>query len=324
MHDGIAILGNLNTDLLMGPLAHAPEFGREMFVPARSLRAAGQAFYTAAALAALGHAPQLVGDVGDDAFGQQIVDDLRSAGLDTAAVRVCHGLPTGLSLALLNEQRDRAFVTHPGHLEALDMAAVAARWEHIAGRRMLLFCGYCCLPGLRPAGGEALLCRARAEGLVTVLDTGWDPGNWENGGREEVRALLRHTDVFLPNMEEARALTGRDDPDGAAAQLASWGPGTVIVKLGPAGVLGVRGGERERVPALATTVADTVGAGDCFNAGVLYALVRDWPLAEALRLGTAVAGYAIAGRQPRYATIEQARELMGCIPAAGVEGAALS
>jgi sugar/nucleoside kinase (ribokinase family) len=145
---------------------------------------------------------------------------------------------------------------------------------------------------------------------VTVLDTGWDPGNWEHGGREEVRAMLRHTDIFMPNMEEARALTGRDDPDGAAAQLATWGPGMVIVKLGPDGALGLRDGARVRVPALATPVADTVGAGDCFNAGVLYALVRDWPLAESLRLGTAVAGYAIAGRHPRYATIEQARELM--------------
>lgn len=316
----IAIVGNLNSDLLLGPLAKLPTFGHEAFVTGRSLRAAGQAFTTALALATLGAPPQLVGAVGDDVFGAQIISELRGAGIDVGGVHTCAGLPTGLSVALLDEQGDRAFVTHPGHLEALDALAVLAHWERVAGCRLLLLCGYFCLPGLRPHGGVALLRRAQDAGLRTVLDTGWDPGDWATGARGEVRALLRHTTIFLPNREEACALSRQDEPEDAAAELATWGPDTVIVKLGADGALGWRGGEIVHVPARPTVVADTVGAGDCFNAGALYALANDWPLDGALRLGTAVAGYAIAGQDPRYPTLERAQALMAAPSPAGRGG----
>ena len=308
---GISVVGNLNMDLLMGPLARPPEFGREMFVAERSLRSAGQVFYTVAALAALGHPPRLVADVGDDAFGSRIIDDLRAYGIDVGDVRVCADMPTGLSVALLDERRDRAFVTHAGHLAALDAASVQARWSRLAGSALLLYCGHCCLPGMRPTGGVEMLRRARAEGIATALDTGWDPDDWDRGGRDEVRAMLEYTDVFMPNLEEAHALTGLREASAAAEQLAAWGARTVIVKLGGEGALALRNGERVRVPVLPVTVADTVGAGDSFNAGALYALARGWPLTDVLRLGGAVAAYAISGHSPRCATIEQARELMG-------------
>src|SRR5579871_6129729 len=103
MGSGIAIVGNLNMDLLMGPLKRAPEFGRESFVAERSLRTGGQAFYPAIALAALGEPPYLISEVADDVFGLQILDDLRAGGVAVEAVRVCAGQPTGLSVALLNE-----------------------------------------------------------------------------------------------------------------------------------------------------------------------------------------------------------------------------
>jgi len=312
-HDGaarVAIVGNLNMDLLLGPLAHPPTFGHEAFVAEQSLRPAGQAFQTAMALAALGDSPCLVGDVGDDPFGAGIAAALRAGGVSVAGVHTCPGRSTGLSVALFDERRDRAFVTHLGHLEELDDTAVMDRWGHIAGCRFLLLCGYFCLPGMRASGGEALR-RARADGMTTVLDTGWDPDGWTASTREEIRVLLRQIDIFMPNQDEAHALTGLTDPAAAAAELASWGPATTIVKLGPDGALGRRHSAYERVAALPTAVADTVGAGDAFNAGALYALARGRPLATVLRVGVAVASHAIARREPRYATVEHLRNVLG-------------
>ena len=104
-HDGaarVAIVGNLNMDLLLGPLAHPPTFGHEAFVAEQSLRPAGQAFQTAMALAALGDSPCLVGDVGDDPFGAGIAAALRAGGVSVAGVHTCPGRSTGLSVALFD------------------------------------------------------------------------------------------------------------------------------------------------------------------------------------------------------------------------------
>lgn len=320
MQPSIAIVGNLNLDLLMGPLERPPEFGREVFVGERSLRTGGQAFYPAIALAALGDAPCLISEVGDDAFGRQILDDLRAGGVDTGTVRVCAGRPTGLSVALLNEQRDRAFITHAGHLAEMSAGSIMEHWASLTTCRFMLLCGYNILPGLRPDGGLAVMRLAHDAGLTTVLDTGWDPDDWRTGMREEVLAMLPHTSIFMPNWEEARALTGLDDPADAAREMVGYGAQMVILKLGPDGALALGGGRRLRVGTLPTVVADTVGAGDSFNAGTLYALAHDWPLDAALRLGAAVAGYAIADHAPRYPTLEQARGLMAQVPVIGTGG----
>ncbi|MGH2386870.1 MAG: carbohydrate kinase family protein, partial [Chloroflexota bacterium] len=298
--------GNLLVDLVLGPLARFPAFGQEVVVAERAIRSAGQAFTTAVALAALGDAPNLISAVGDDDLGARILADLRAGAVATDLITVEASRPTGLTVALLNTHRDRAFVTHLGHLDAFCANTVFAHWADIAGSRYLLFCGYGNLPAMQPSGGMLILDWAKAEGLITVLDTGWDPDNWQLGAREEVWEMLRATDIFLPNLEEARALTGLDDTAQAAHQLASAGPGTVIIKLGPEGAIGYRDGKLIHAQAVPTIVKDTVGAGDAFNAGILFALTRDWSLADALSLGTAVAGYTITGHEARHPTITQA------------------
>jgi ribokinase/argininosuccinate lyase len=220
-------------------------------------------------------------------------------------------------VALLNEQRDRAFITHAGHLSEMTADSIMGQWASLAACRFLLFCGYNILPGLRPDGGLAVMRRAHEAGLSTVLDTGWDPDDWRSGMREEVLAMLPYTSIFMPNREEARALTGLDDPDDAARALVGHGAHMVILKLGPDGALALHGGRRLRVGTLPTVVADTVGAGDSFNAGALFALAYGWPLEATLRLGAVVAGYAIADHTPRYPTLDQARDLMAQVPLAG-------
>lgn len=306
----IAIVGNINVDLLLGPLSHPPVFGHEVFVAERTLRSGGQGFYPAVALAALGTAPRLVTDIGNDLFGSQMLTELREAGVDCTAIRQLPDYPTGLSVALLDQQRDRAFVTHLGHLAALTVESLQERWAWLAEARLLLYCGQNCLPGMRPSGGVELLRQARSAGLLTAVDTGWDADDWRTNGRAEIRALLEYTDIYLPNHEEASALTGESDPARAARHLAEWGAGTVIIKCGPQGALAWQSERLIEIPAYTTTVVDTVGAGDSFNAGVLYGLARDWPLAKALRLGSYVAGRAISGQSPRYPSFEEARQAL--------------
>nr|MBA2381602.1 carbohydrate kinase family protein [Chloroflexota bacterium] len=137
------------------------------------------------------------------------------------------------------------------------------------------------------------LAKARAGGATTSFDTNWDPAErWEGVG-----PMLAATDVFFPNAEEARRLTGRTDVEEAARELARIGataPGRadggplVVVKLGREGALACRAtGPIERTLAMPIEAIDTTGAGDSFNAGFLRVWLRGGSVAEGLRSGAA-------------------------------------
>jgi sugar/nucleoside kinase (ribokinase family) len=134
------------------------------------------------------------------------------------------------------------------------------------------------------AGLPDLFARARAAGLTTSLDPGWDPaGEWDAALGDALDA----TDVFLPNAAEACRITGAADPGAALEALAARVP-TVAVKLGAAGAIAAAGDERARAAA-PTGIApvDTTGAGDSFAAGFLRAGREGLSLAERLRLAVA-------------------------------------
>jgi sugar/nucleoside kinase (ribokinase family) len=83
---------------------------------------------------------------------------------------------------------------------------------------------------------------------------------------------------------------------------------TLAVKLGARGALGVRGGQQIYVPSIPVQVADTVGAGDSFDAGFIYGYLHGWSLEKALRFANAcgalsTTGYGGTAAQP---TAEQA------------------
>jgi sugar/nucleoside kinase (ribokinase family) len=100
--------------------------------------------------------------------------------------------------------------------------------------------------------------------------------------------VLPHTDVFLPNAEEAMQIARSPSPVSAARTLAAHGP-IVAVKLGHEGALGARPtGELTRVAAVSGVVpVDTIGAGDSFDAGFLAGLVSGESVEQALSLGCA-------------------------------------
>ncbi|HMJ94895.1 MAG TPA: PfkB family carbohydrate kinase, partial [Thermoleophilaceae bacterium] len=100
--------------------------------------------------------------------------------------------------------------------------------------------------------------------------------------------------LLLPNVEEARALTGEHDPERAARALAARF-GEVVVTLGSDGALWTDGGESVRCDAVPVeTVVDSTGAGDAFAAGLLAARMEGAAPAEALAAGAGLAARAVS------------------------------
>ena len=99
---------------------------------------------------------------------------------------------------------------------------------------------------------------------------------------EGVVDVLQALDIFVPNETEAVQFTGTADAEAALEVLARH-VRTVVIKCGANGAIAIHEGHRYTVPAPRVEVVDTTGAGDSFNAGLIYGVLHGAPFEEALR-----------------------------------------
>jgi sugar/nucleoside kinase (ribokinase family) len=191
----------------------------------------------------------------------------------------------------LSRGGDRAILTALGAVASLTVAdiprALLARSRHVHVSALFL------LPDSLWPGLAATLASARAAGAATSLDSNWDPsGRWRD---ERLSAVMAQASLLLPNEAEALALSGTTDLDAAVPALLAAGS-ALVVKLGERGALCADGSVIQHVSLPPVTPADTTGAGDCFNAGLITGLLQGLPLPRAAALGCAAG--ALSTRAP--------------------------
>jgi sugar/nucleoside kinase (ribokinase family) len=288
----LTVIGCVQADVVMSPVTDLPAPGGTLLTERMTTRVGGAGANAALAAVEAGMQVRLVGCVGDDQLGAWMREQLAPAGLADELVVVA-GETTGLTVALESPARDRSFLTYLGVNARWDPATIP---DDALTCDNLLLCDYFVAPPLRGEPARRLLDTARARGARTFLDTSWDPDGFSSETRAEVSALLPSVDVFVPNEVEARALAnGTDDAVRAAHALQVVSGGWVVVKLGPRGCVAVGpDGAELAVPAPAVTVADTTGAGDAFNSGLVQALADGASWHDALATATRFATEIIA------------------------------
>ena len=294
----VLTFSDMCVDLVMSGNDLVPQFGQvEKLVDDYLVELGGSCNIFACQAAKLGLSTAVAGRVGDDVFGELIVRRLRECGVDVGRVVVDPALKTGLGVALC-PPGDRAILTYMGTIDAVHPADVTE--ELLLSARHLHHGSYFLHRNLR-AAIPRLFRRARELGLSTSLDTNWDP---EEAWGDDLRLVLPHTDVFLPNVQEALRISRANSINDAAARLLDLGVGVVAIKGGTGGSWVFTAGQSMHLPVEPVTGGDTIGAGDSFDAGFLYGWLRDEPLerclAAATRCGRGVASRTggLAG-QPR-------------------------
>ena len=274
----LLVLGEANVDLIVTAQDPTPAYGQEKLVQDLILTVGGSASIFACQAAALGLYTALASVVGQDEFGDYMVRALAERGVGTQYIRRAAGLKTGATVSLTTAH-DRALLTYPGTIAALDGSMIERQWLQQA--RHVHAASYFLQPALAQ-DLPALLAEARSGGATVSMDTGWDPaGRWDSG----LHQALAQVDIFLPNEVEAQRITGLGSIEDALARLAEQIP-TVVVKLGADGAIARRGEEIVRVAPIPVQVVDTTGAGDSFDAGFVYGCLQGLPLAECLEFGT--------------------------------------
>ncbi len=305
----ILVAGEINPDLILSGDV-VPSFGQvEKLVDSAFLTIGSSSAIFACGAARLGLKVAFVGVCGNDVFGQFMLDEMQRHNVNVSNVVVLPVEQTGLSVILnqsithgtgTNSSSDRAILTHSGLISSLKVEDVTESLLHQS--RHLHVGSYFLQTGLQP-GLPGLFAHAHSLGLTTSLDPNWDPsGKWL-----AFDELLRQVDVFLPNENEALALTGVVSINAAVNELRQK-CGTVAIKLGAQGALACRGEETAHVSALKLQVVDTIGAGDTFDAGFLYGYLFGWNLEKALSLAVVSGSLSTrtAGGTSAQPTLEEA------------------
>ena len=297
----LAVVGNVNVDLIMGPVLPWPKPGTETIVDHSDLRIGGAAGNVALAWQALGRDYQIAANTGKDHFG----DWLRRAFAPMSDNWPIADTDTTISVGLTHHDSERTFFTTRGHLAELTWAQVRTLidWPRLAGGKLLV-CGTFVSDAL-VQDYDALFDFARRHKVKVALDTGWPTNGWTAETIRRVRGWLGQCDCLLLNEAETRELSGGCVPDQAPANLLPLMPAgaVVAVKCGAAGVVAqTDGGPLLRVPAPAVQALDTIGAGDIFNAAFMAAWSDGLAVATCLERGVTTASTAISTSPRQYGT----------------------
>jgi sugar/nucleoside kinase (ribokinase family) len=279
----VLCVGILVADIVGQPIDAYPERGKLALVPRMELHSGGCAANTGIALGKLGVSTQIVGRVGRDGFGDFMVGELERHGLDANGVIRDPEANTSATMVLVHSDAERSFLHYLGANTRLTETDVAP--EQLESVQLLHVAGSFLMPKLDGEPTARLLADARRRGLITCLDTCWDAqGRWMS----VLAPCLPHLDHLVPSIEEARQITGQNEPGAIAGVLHDAGVGTVVLKMGEDGCYVSSQEGAFALPALSVDAVDALGAGDAFAAGYIAGLVQEWDLERTARLATAV------------------------------------
>lgn len=252
------------------------------------------------AAARLGARCAYITQVGDDAFGHELLALWQREKVDTEGVRVVPGGQTGLYFVThhpgghdgghqFSYRRSGSPATQltPGHLPRALLART--QWLHMSGISLAIS-GTAC---------DAVLdavALARAEGARVSFDLNHRPRLCA-GARAlaMARAVLQQCDLFLASLDEIHALTGIGQPDAVIDWAHAQGAARVALKLGAQGCRVSDGQMRASLPPHPVQTLDTEGVGDSFAGACLAQLAHGVPLAQAAQAANVAAALSTRG-----------------------------
>lgn len=281
----VACAGILVADIFANPIPRLPNPGELTTTSSLVTSVGGSAANTAVTLRILGHEVDVVGNVGSDMQGDFVVSELQRRGIGVSRIRRSVHCPTSGTVILNVVGEDRRYLHSIG--ANAEFASDDFDFSLFDCAKVLYFGGYLALPAFRAADLTELLRAAKRRGLTTVVDVTMPAGT--SYGIADIASVLRYTDYFLPNCEEAARLTGVADCCGQAKRLSELNPECVVViTRGAQGPLVKWRGRFFETPPFRMESVDESGAGDAFAAGLIAAVLRGWDLEAVLMFAAAV------------------------------------
>jgi ribokinase len=279
----IVVFGSINMDLV----AHTPrlpEPGETLIGRSFTTVPGGKGANQAVACARLGDPVKLVGRVGGDVFGMELLAHLQAQGVDVDYVSREESISSGVALIAVDDRAENNIIVVPGANGRVGQSDLLLLDTVLNQAQLLL------LQLEIPLEIVVAATRLAHERGVKVM---LDPAP----AQELPAEIYHHVDILTPNETEVASLTGIvvgsiEDAALAAGKLLSFGVIQVIVKMGSQGALVADETGTQFFPAFPVMAVDTVAAGDAFNGAMAVALSENYPIGTAILWG--LAGGALA------------------------------
>jgi fructokinase len=231
----------------------------------------------AAVIGALGGSVELIAKVGDDPFGEHLIETMKSFNVDTSRILKDPGNFTTMAFVSLLENGERDFVFNRGADGYLGKEEIR---QTDLNRFSIIHFGSATafLPGALQEAYSQLLDKAVSKNIFTSFDPNYRHllfGNSKESFITQSWRFLEKVNFFKLSDDEALLLTGSNNIDEAVMILMEKTNAIFSITLGEKGALLRVGNKTETIPPVKASVIDTTGAGDSFVGAVLYQLNKE-------------------------------------------------
>jgi ribokinase len=298
----VFVVGSINQDFVLS-VERRPEPGETVTEAQLSKGNGGKGANQAAAAALLGASVKFLGRVGDDGFGEPLVEALADKGVDTSLIEASPDSSTGTAFITVTPDGENAITVAPGANRTLSADDVDDASDAIADARVLV--AQMEVPPEVVLRAVEVAARQGTRALVNLAPTTDIP-----------RKLLEKLDPLVVNEHESAFLLrerveGVEGALSAAPELLELGPRSAVITLGREGAVFSDGESTNHLPAPKVDAVDTTGAGDAFVGALAAKLAQELPLNDAVAYAVRAGAAAVTrkGAQGALPTPESVEAL---------------
>lgn len=275
--------GIIVADHICSPLSHMPVEGELVQAEEMLLTLGGCAANVAVNLKKMDVNVNVSARVGDDVFGQVVTSLLEEAGVAVGGLIATPNSATSQTLVVNVKNQDRRFIHSFGANAEYKASDITE--NDLQSASILYLGGYLVMPKLLQSDLVSVFRKAREQNIATVLDV-VVPGNGNH--LDNLKDLLKFTDVFMPNQDEAALITGEQDPAQQARIFRELGAKQVLITMGKEGVFFVGDNQTITAGVFPVNYVDGSGGGDAFAAGFLYGMIHGLPVQDCITYASAL------------------------------------
>ena len=289
----IACVGILVADVLTKTVDKFPQKGLLEQVDSIELFSGGNAMTASINIKKIGLESAIIGKIGNDAFGEFLEGCLDKAGVNAKGLSKDNNTQTSTSVLFSDKDGERTFFHCVGANGTFSYDDI--NWDVVEDAKIVFVTGTYLLNTFDGEQTAKFLMKCKEMGKTTALDVCWDSkGKWG----ELLNDAMPYIDIFMPSIDEAVMIAGKDDPEEIADIFFERGVGKVVIKLGKDGcyIRESKDSDGIVIPSYKVKAVDTTGAGDSFCSGFLSAYAKGKSLLECAQFANATGAHNVMAK----------------------------